>query len=125
MDIHYNEEGGTPILQSGWEINDAGITAGDVDNNTPSILRIVRDGTYLKSYGWYNSQWNLLDSVDFGVYASEIDRLDMVVFDQSNFGATVLLDNLELSDGCPSGASVVWTTTTTSMTTTTTTEPPV
>lgn len=126
MYIRTYDNAGTWRIRSFWRINGSSGSSSYVNiAGQPTKLRIVRDGTNLKTY-YYISSWVLIDNVAFGAYASEVDMVKLSLADLSLHGGHIKWDNLTFLDGCPSGYPKAWTTTTstTSTCTTTSTPPP-
>jgi len=121
----YRITGNVNFCETRWRINGGGVQTGNDNVVKPTKMRIVRDGDLLKTYEYSSGTWNLINSVDFGVFAAAVDRLKVYVFDNINQdGCTAYMDNLYYVDSCPSGATWSTTTSTTSSSSTTTTTAP-
>ncbi|GAG62136.1 unnamed protein product [marine sediment metagenome] len=119
--IRYNVSNGgaTHTLRSRLRLSANNQNSSPTVPSRPSTIRIVRDGTVMRTY-YYISSWVLIDSRDFGGTASDLDKIYIQADDNSSNGGYAEFDNLIFGEGCPDGYPKAWTTTTSTTTTTTT-----
>jgi len=118
--IRYNRSDGDHLVFANTYIDGSYSSYGPFEPASyPSTWRIVRDGNDIKVY-YYISSWVLMGTYDYGVYASELKYIYIIIADRTNNGGYVEFDNLIFVKGCPDGYPKVWTTTSSTTTTTTT-----